>query len=74
MRLPLSVSWKEWTLLTEQQVARSWSTLFKGTITEKTFEKAESLLRSLRPESPLRHRLASELAEIRKRHLQKSNA
>ncbi|MGQ9606001.1 MAG: hypothetical protein ACUVTW_07340 [Thermogutta sp.] len=61
-------------MLTEQQVARSWSTLFKGTITEKTFEKAESLLRSLRPESPLRHRLSKELSEIRKRHLQQSNA
>jgi len=61
-------------LLSEQQVSRSWSTLFKGEITEKTFEKAESLLRNLRPESPLRHRLANELREIRNRYLQQSKA
>jgi hypothetical protein len=30
------------------------------------FDKAEALLEELRPESPLRHRLGCELAELRK--------
>ena len=34
-------------------------------------EKAEALLEELRPESPLRHRLSRELAELRKVRLQK---
>jgi hypothetical protein len=53
-------------LLTEQEVARSWRSLFrlKG-ITEETFNQAERLLDELRPESPLRHRLNTELVELR---------
>jgi len=52
-------------VLTEQEVARSWARLFKGERTSETFAKAEALLEELRPESPLRHRLASELEELR---------
>jgi hypothetical protein len=34
--------------------------------TEKTFDKAEELIEEeLRPESPLRHRLSTELIELR---------
>ena len=59
-------------MLTEQEVARSWQRLFVGgTVTPDTFEKAESLLEELRPESPLYHRLAAELEEIRKLHAPK---
>jgi hypothetical protein len=32
-----------------------------------TISKAEALIDELRPESPLRHRLESELAELRRR-------
>jgi hypothetical protein len=59
-------------LLTEHQIARSWQKLFaKHELTEETVAKAEALLEGLRPESPLRHRLSSELEELRKRKLQK---
>ncbi|MCA9122118.1 MAG: hypothetical protein H6822_31850 [Planctomycetaceae bacterium] len=53
-------------MLTESQVERSFRKLIKveGLINE-TFEKAEELLEELRPESPLRHRLFSELDELR---------
>lgn len=56
-------------LLTEQEVTRSWGKLFgrsKGQINEETMAKAEALLEELRPESPLRHRLGTELTEIQK--------
>lgn len=54
-------------LLTEHEVARSWRNLFNSPdFGEETFRKAERLLEELRPESPLRHRLAQELAELRK--------
>ncbi len=54
-------------LLTEKEVSRSWQALFKGReYNEQVFEKAETLLDELRPESPLWHRLNSELDEIRK--------
>jgi hypothetical protein len=52
-------------VLTEQEVSRSWSRLFKGEKTSEVFEKAEALLDELRPESPLRHRLMMELEELR---------
>jgi hypothetical protein len=59
-------------LLTEQEVARSWSQVFKGSKFEPaTFELAEQLLEQLRPESPLRHRLTHELEELRGLHLTK---
>jgi len=54
-------------LLTEHEVSRSWQRLFAGgEATKETFTKAEALLEELRPESPLYHRLSSELDEIRK--------
>ncbi len=52
-------------VLTEHEVSRSWARLFKGEKTSETFAKAEALLEELRPESPLRHRLSSELEELR---------
>ena len=52
-------------MLTEQEVSRSWATLFKGEITSDNLAKAELLLEELRPESPLRHRLGNELDELR---------
>jgi hypothetical protein len=54
-------------VLTEQEVSRSWQRLFKGDITTDACSKGEALLAELRPESPLRHRLACELEEIRER-------
>lgn len=52
-------------MLTEQEVAQSWRRLFKSELNQDVFAKAEALLDELRPESPLRHRLASELVELR---------
>lgn len=52
-------------MLTEREVSKSWSLLFKGEVTSDALEKAESLLDELRPESPLRHRLGQELDELR---------
>jgi hypothetical protein len=53
-------------LLTENEVARSWSLIFKsGKIEPEGLERAEQLLDELRPESPLRHRLTVELEELR---------
>ena len=58
-------------MLTEQQINRSWRRLFgTGEFGEEDFEKAETLLEELRPESPLRHRLGNELEELRKLKLQ----
>lgn len=57
-------------MLTEQEVSRSWVTLFKTEINDETFAKAEALLEELRGTSPLRHRLTREIAEIRARYLQ----
>jgi hypothetical protein len=54
-------------LLTEQEVARSWARIIREEITDETIAKAEALLEELRPESPLRHRIESELDEIRER-------
>jgi hypothetical protein len=56
-------------VLTESEVSRSWTKLFKaGEFTEISFERAEALLEELRPTSPLRHRLMCELAELRQLH------
>lgn len=56
-------------MLTEKEVARSWSRMFTTSEIElATFERAEQLLDELRPESPLRHRLMMELEELRTRH------
>lgn len=59
-------------LLTEAEVQRSFRNLFKSKdVPPETFDKAETLLDELRPESPLRHRLSIELEEIRKLHTAK---
>ena len=56
-------------MLTESEVSRSWTKLIKsGVFTEVSIEKSESLLEELRPTSPLRHRLMSELEELRQLH------
>ncbi len=55
-------------LLTEQEVSRTWRKLFSRTdLNEEIFAKAEALIEELRPESPLRHRLGTELEELRQR-------
>jgi hypothetical protein len=54
-------------LLTEQEISRSWRNLFRSKeLNEGIFTQAERLLAELRPESPLRHRLETELEELRK--------
>ncbi len=54
-------------MLTENEVQRSFTRLFNGSeIEDGAFDRAEELLEELRAESPLRHRLAVELDEIRK--------
>jgi hypothetical protein len=54
-------------LLTEAEVQRSFRKLVSNSeLVEETFERAETLLDELRPESPLRHRLSNELEELRK--------
>jgi len=53
-------------LLTEQEISRAWRSLFRSAEpNDDTFAKAEVLLDELRPESPLRHRLNTELEELR---------
>jgi hypothetical protein len=55
-------------LLTEQEISRTWRSLFRGAgCTDEALAKAEQLLDELRPESPLRHRLGAELDELRQR-------
>jgi hypothetical protein len=68
--MPLSRTGRSSALLTEQEVARSWSQVFKGSKFESdAFDRAEQLLEELRPESPLRHRLTLELEELRTIHI-----
>jgi division protein CdvB (Snf7/Vps24/ESCRT-III family) len=54
-------------LLTESTVESMFRKLMnEPNRTEKTFDKAEELIEEeLRPESPLRHRLSTELIELR---------
>jgi hypothetical protein len=60
-------------LLTEQEISRTWRTLFRGAVcNDETIAKAERLLDELRPESPLRHRLGMELDELRQRASQEA--
>lgn len=61
-------------LLTESEVSRSWSRLFKNGLSPEAFDSAEVLLDELRPESPLRHRLEGELDELRELHTTRVNA
>ena len=54
-------------MLTESEVQRSFNQLFKGGERRpELFDRAEALLGELRPESPLRLRLSTELEELRK--------
>ncbi len=54
-------------MLTEQEVSKTWRSMFRGVeVNEESLAKAEALLEELRPESPLRHRLSTELDELRK--------
>jgi hypothetical protein len=53
-------------LLTEAEVQRTFIRLLKGGLTPEVLDKAETLLDELRAESPLRHRLMTELEELRK--------
>jgi hypothetical protein len=56
-------------LLSEQEVTRAWSQIFKTTLVENdSFDQAEKLLDELRSESPLRLRLTHELEELRSIH------
>jgi len=52
-------------VLTEKEVTRSWRKLFNGPVSEEAIAKAEGLLDHLRPESPLLHKLRTELEELR---------
>jgi hypothetical protein len=53
-------------MLNEGHVTMLWQNLFRGQeITPDTIKKAAKLLDELRPESPLRFRLETELEEIR---------
>ncbi len=53
-------------MLTESQVERSFRAILKQADgSEEVFEKAEEVLEDLRWESPLRHRLMTELDELR---------
>jgi len=62
-------------LLTENEVSRSWHRLFKDSnFSNDNLESAEDLLDELRPESPLRHRLSNELAELRKLYAERVEA
>lgn len=55
-------------LLTEQEVSKSWRNLFgRGELSDDMFVKAEALIDELRGESPLRHRLTTELDELRRK-------
>lgn len=61
-------------VLTEAEVKRSFQKLFQRgqKFAPDVFEKAEALLDELRPESPLRHRLQEQIAELRKIHAAKA--
>ena len=52
-------------VLTESDVADRWVGLVREEITSETVVKAEELLKNLRSESPLWHRLRTELVAIR---------
>ena len=69
--MEVAVNQWEKKLLTESEVQHSFRKLFNSTqIQAEVFEKGERLLDELRPESPLRHRLSCELAELRQIHLE----
>ena len=54
-------------MLTESEVQQSYRQLvYRNDLDETAINKAENLLGELRPESPLRMRLWTELQELRK--------
>lgn len=54
-------------MLTESEIQQSWRKMFNRLgYGEKEFDRAEELLEQLRPESPLRLRLGTELEEMRR--------
>lgn len=55
-------------MVTESEISRSWSRLFKDGLSEEVFASAEEVLKDLRAESPLRFRLEKELDELRHLH------
>ncbi len=58
---------RESTLLTEAEIQKNFVKLIKNRDADASaLDKAENLLDELRLESPLRHRLETELDEIRK--------
>jgi hypothetical protein len=64
---------EECKLLTESEVQRSFRSMFKdGQLDVEKLDRAETLLDQLRPESPLRHRLTTELEELRELQTSKS--
>lgn len=70
-----SIRCEDLALLTESEVQRSFSHLFlNADVTEETFDRAETLIDNLRPESPLRLRLSTELDELRSMHAQRQRA
>jgi hypothetical protein len=53
-------------LLTESEVERRFRKLVQSTTrNDESLQQAEELLESLRTESPLRHRLAQEIDDLR---------
>jgi hypothetical protein len=53
--------------LDERELLLAWRHLFRGQeTTQETLAKAEALLESAAGESPLYHRLANELEELKK--------
>ncbi len=53
----------------EEDIMQAWRELFyNGNVSEESVAQGESLLESLRPESPLRQRLGSELNDLRLIH------
>ncbi len=62
-------------MLTESEVQRTFIKLLKSGATPENLDKAEVLLdEELRAESPLRHRLMTEVEELRKMQAAASKA
>ena len=53
-------------MLTEAEVQRTFTRMMKSGVSPEVLDKAEALLEELRADSPLRHRLMTELEELRK--------
>ncbi len=58
-------------MLSDKEAMMLWRRLFRGqAITRLTLNEATSLLEKLSPESSLRNRLATELAELKQLHFE----